>query len=251
MNLNFNEVPKAYGTFHIICLIISLIFFVCCFLLARKRNDKKDSFIVFVFSIILIATEIWKQISRTKLNGGNYPFSIFPFQLCSIPMYLGFIQFFIKNNKVKETIYRYIALSGIIGGLAMLTVPMVIFTKSVLYTVHSVFWHMVLVGQGVYLIKARNYGVKPIKEVLPCIPIIAVIVTIAVILNATPYGFNLLSLSTKFKNDPPLLDAIYQKVDYPIYVIIVFLGLIAGLLLVDFVVYIIRKILKLGVKHEN
>ena len=106
---------------------------------------------------------------------------------------------------------------------------------------------MVLIGQGVYLIRARGYGKKPLKEIIPCIPIIATIVTVAVILNATPYGFNLISLSTKFKNDPPLLDAIYQRVSYPIYVVIVFLGLIAGLLLVDAVVYIIRKIFKSGV----
>lgn len=251
MDYTFKEVPKAYGTFHIICLIVSLIFCVFCFMLAKKRNTKKDSLVIFIISIILIATEIWKQISRTKLNGGQYPFYIFPFQLCSIPMYLGFIQFFIKNEKVKETIFVYMTLSGIIGGIAMLTVPIVIFNISIPYTIHSVFWHMVLIGQGIYLIRARKYGKNPLKEVLPCIPIIAIIVTIAVILNATPYGFNLISLSTKFKNDPPLLDAIYQRVSYPFYVVIVFLGLIAGLLLVDLVVFVIRKIFKAGAKHEN
>ena len=100
MELTFKEVPKAYGTFHIICLIITLIFCVFCFMLAKKRNTKKDSLVIFIISVILIATEIWKQISRTKLNGGVYPFSIFPFQLCSIPMYLGFIQFFINVGVV-------------------------------------------------------------------------------------------------------------------------------------------------------
>ena len=251
MNILFKETPKPYGTFHIIGLIISLIFFVFCFILAKKRNNKKDSVVVLIITLLLIITEIWKQITRTKLNGGAYPFSIFPFQLCSIPMYLGILPIFLKEGKFKETIYKYITFTGLIGGLAMLTVPVVILTNYVLYTIHSLFWHMMLVGQAIYLIRARKYGNHVFKDILPCIPILAVVVATAVILNSTDYGFNLISLSTKFVNDPPILNQLYQSVSYPVYVALVFSGLVAGLLIADFVVFIIRKIFKGKKTNEN
>ena len=251
MDILFKETPKPYGTFHIISLIISLIFFVFCFILANKRNNKKDSVVVLIITLLLIITEIWKQITRTKLNGGVYPFGIFPFQLCSIPMYLGILPIFLKEGKFKETIYKYITFTGLIGGLAMLTVPVVILTNYVLYTIHSLFWHMMLVGQSIYLIHARKYGNHIFKDIIPCIPILAVVVATAVILNSTDYGFNLISLSTKFVNDPPILNQIYQSVSYPVYVALVFSGLVAGLLIADFVVFIIRKIFKGKKRNEN
>lgn len=251
MDILFKETPKPYGTFHIISLIISLIFFVFCFILAKKRNNKKDSVVVLIITLLLIITEIWKQITRTKLNGGVYPFGIFPFQLCSIPMYLGLLPIFLKEGKLKETIYKYITFTGLIGGLAMLTVPVVILTNYVLYTIHSLFWHMMLVGQSIYLIRSRKYGNHVFKDIIPCIPILAVVVATAVILNSTNYGFNLISLSTKFVNDPPILNQIYQSVSYPVYVALVFSGLVVGLLIADFVVFIIRKIFKGLRKHEN
>ena len=251
MNILFKETPKPYGLFHIISLIISLGFFVFCFIFAKKRNVKKDSIFVFIISLILMATEIWKQISRTMLNGGVYPFSIFPFQLCSVPMFLGAIPLFLKEGKIKETLYKYITFTGLVGGLAMIIVPVVILTNYVLYTIHSLFWHMMLVGQSIYLIRARKYGVNIFKDILPCVPILAVVIAIAVTLNATDYGFNLISLSTKFINEPAILNTIYQNVSYPVYVAIVFIGLILGLLIFDFVIYLIRKIFTKGVKHEN
>ena len=138
----FKETPTMFSMFHIITMIVSLLICVFFFIFAKKHNDKKDSLVVLGFSLFLFVTEIWKQTVRTIANGGQYPFGIFPFQLCSIPMYLGIIAFFIKNKKVKESIYTYITLTGIIGGVAMLTVPMVIFSNYILFTLHSIAWHI-------------------------------------------------------------------------------------------------------------
>ena len=245
----FENTPTPYGKVHIYSLIISLITFVIFFMLAKKRNDKKDRIVVFIISCVLIATEIWKQVSRYKLLG-RYDFAIFPAQLCSIPMFLGFIQVFIKSEKIRDVIYRYITFTGILGGLAMLLVPIVILSPYIFSTIHSLFWHIVLVAQGIYLIRARNIGQNIFKEVLPTTPILLVVVPNAIILNATPYGFNLISLSTKFVNDPPILNELYIRVPYPVYCVLVFLGLVVGLILVDLVVFLIRKI-KGAIKHEN
>ena len=250
MGPTFEKVPELYGTFHIISLIISFIVCILAFIFAKKRSDKKDAIVVFVVSLFLCSTEVWKQVTRIVANNGKYPFSIFPFQLCSIPMFLGLIPIFLKEGKVKDTIYKYITLTGILGGVTMLLVPMVIFTSYIYFTIHSIVWHLALTSQGIYLARSRKYGVNIAEDVVPTIPILAIVITIAVILNATPYGFNLISLSTRFVNEPAILDAIYQRVSYPIYVAIVFLGLTAGFFVLDFIFYLFRKLR--GVKkHGN
>lgn len=248
MGPTFENSPQPYGLFHICSLVVSLVVFIIFFMMAKKTSDKKDRIVVFIISCLLIATEIWKQVTRS-IDKGSYDFGAFPGQLCSIPMFLGFISMFINNKKVRDVIYRYITFTGILGGLAMLIVPIVIFGNYILFTLHSVFWHIMLVAQGIYLIRSRKYGTNILKEVLPTTPILALVVINAIVLNATPYGFNLMSLSTKFTNDPPILDKLYQLVPYPVYCILVFLGLIVGMMLVDLVVFLIRKVR--GVRHEN
>ena len=158
MGPTFEKIPTLYGKFHIISLIVCFSYFVFCFMFAKKRSDKKDAIFVFITSMILCLTEVWKQIARIDHNNGQYPFSIFPWQLCSIPMFLGLIPLLCKNQKVKEIIYKYNTLTGILGGLAMLLVPIVIFTNYILFTIHSLLWHTLLVGQGVYLARSRKYG---------------------------------------------------------------------------------------------
>lgn len=45
--------------------------------------------IFFSMGLLLFASELWKQCTLTFiLNDGIYDFWYFPFQLCSIPMYL-------------------------------------------------------------------------------------------------------------------------------------------------------------------
>lgn len=245
----FENIPKPYGWVHICSLIISLITFVIFFIMAKNRNDKKDKIVVFVVSCLLIATEIWKQVARYN-ELGRYDFSIFPAQLCSIQMFLGFFQVFIKSEKIRDVIYRYITFTGILGGLAVLLVPVIVLNQYILLTIHSLFWHIALVAQGIYLIRARNYGQHVLKESLPTLPILLFFVLNAIILNATPYGFNLMSLSNKYVNNPAILNELYIRVPYPIYCMLVFTGFAGGLMFVNLAVFLIRKIIG-AIKNEN
>ena len=56
------------------------------------------------------------------------------------------------------------------------------------------------------------------------------------------HGFNMISLSYYQKNDPAILDVIFNIVPYPIYALIVFLGIYSAMPAINSVAYLIRYI---------
>lgn len=61
---------------------------------------KKFRTFFFTCGILMAASEIWKQLTLTFLiNHGAYDWWYFPFQLCSIPMYICLILPVISSQK--------------------------------------------------------------------------------------------------------------------------------------------------------
>ena len=83
------ERPPSYGTFHI---LFTLIGFAVCSLGAwklRKVSDKFAGRILFSCGLFLTVSEVFKQLFYYYAMMDNcYSWGDFPFQLCSIPMYM-------------------------------------------------------------------------------------------------------------------------------------------------------------------
>ena len=243
------EVPKAFGSFHWICLFICLISCIFFYLLAKKRTNKKDFIVITVVISLLIASEIYKQVFHYSLSG-KYNWGAFPFQLCSVPMYLGIINLFLKEGKIRDAIYRFMAYTGIIGGAVMMIVADHVLGKYGIMNIHTMFWHTSLLSLGIYIIKARGYGKNILKETISPAIILAIVVVIAVILNFILHepalknnvGVSLISLSYYTTNYPLILDSIFKIVPYPIYVLIVYTLLYLSMPLVTSITYLIRLI---------
>ena len=180
LDWNFKEIPKPYGWFHLLWLGIAFISILIFFKFAEKSNDKKDSFVVFISCLFLLFTEIFKQLFKYYELGQKYNWSTFPFQLCSIPMYLGTISILIKNKNIKETIYRYISFTGIAGGITILLHPVISLSLSIIMCIHSFLWHTILVSLGVYLIHSRDYGKNIFKETFGPSVILLIVIIMAI-----------------------------------------------------------------------
>lgn len=245
------EIPKMFGTFHCVSLIICLFTCICFYLLARKRTNKKDFIVITVVISLLIISEIYKQVFHYSLSG-KYNWGAFPFQLCSVPMYLGIINLFLKEGKVRDAIYRFIAFTGIVGGAAMMIVASHVLGAYVILNIHTMFWHTSLMALGIYLVKARGYGKNILKETLHPAIILAIVVVMAVFFNFILHepalknnvGVSLISLSYYTTNYPLILDSIFKIVPYPIYVLIVYTFLYLSMPLVTSITYLIRLVYK-------
>ncbi len=153
------EKPAAYGPFH---LTFTLVGVILCILLARRlRNvsERENRIVLFSVGAFLLVTEIYKQLFYTfYLEEHTYNYGIFPFQLCSVPMYLCLIAAFLKPGKLRDGMYHFMTTYNLLGGLMAFIEPSGISHGYVTLTLHAYVWHMSLVFIGFYLLASGRYA---------------------------------------------------------------------------------------------
>ena len=177
------ETPKAYGPFHLIFTIVGFSLSIFLAYLFRNSNDKQNKTILLSAGIFLILTEIYKQLFYVFcINSDEYSWGIFPFHLCSVPMYLCIIVPFLKNKKMQNGIYSFMMIYNLLGGFMAFVEPSGILHSYVTLTLHASLWHMTLVFIGLYLI-ASNRGGRTIKDYWASTIIFLILCVIAFLIN--------------------------------------------------------------------
>jgi len=149
--------PPAYGAFHLSFTFIGI---ALCFLLAyklRNLSERGHKTVLFCSGTFLVITEIYKQLFyyfyMSNPEGVNqYDWWIFPFQLCSVPMYLCIIAVFLKPGPVQNGIYGFMTTYNLLGGLMAFIEPSGITHSYWTLTLHAYLWHMMLIFVGIYLV---------------------------------------------------------------------------------------------------
>lgn len=246
--------PGAYSWFHLIWIGIMIAACIAIGLtIARKHSAKVDRIVISVCSVILIGCEVFKQLFWFEFYG-YYRFEIFPFQFCSVPIYVAIFASVIPWDKVREVCYRFLAFYGIIGGLAVMLVPnAVLYTYFVPMSLHAMVWHAVLVVMGVYLIISRGYG-KRLREMVTPAVIFLGFVALAIIGNVLVYNLHLNTpacqpgdrlsmfyISPYYPTELPLLGAV-QEISYPLFVLCYLLFFNGFALIVWGVTRLVRKL---------
>lgn len=155
------EPPPAYGTFHILFTLIG--FAVCGFSAWKLRNisDKTAGRILFVCGLVLSLSEVFKQFFCYYVIADNtYHWSEFPFQLCSIPMYMCLTAPWLKPGKLRRALYSFMVLYNLLGGSIAFTEPSGLLHSHLFLTFHSCVWHMLLVFVGLFLCVSKRGGTQ-------------------------------------------------------------------------------------------
>lgn len=156
--------PAAYGPFHLTFAFVGL---GLCLLLAwkfRNLSEKGNRVLLMSCGVFLIATEIYKQLFYYYFIGSHtYQWWIFPFQMCSVPMYLCVIAPLLKHGKVQRGMYNFMMIYNLLGGFMAFVEPSGIIHSYWTLTLHAFIWHMVLVFVGLYL-AISNRGGKTITD---------------------------------------------------------------------------------------
>ena len=223
--------PGMFSWFHFLWLGIMIVACVVMGLtVARKHSSKADRITVSVFSVILIGCEVFKQLFWFAYYD-YYRFEIFPFQFCSVPIYVAIAAAVMPWDKAREICYRFLAFYGIIGGLAVMVVPSaVLYTYFVPMSLHAMLWHTVLVVMGVYLIISRGYG-KCLKEMYAPAIMLLCFIALAIVGNILVYHLHLNTpacqegdnlsmfyISPYYPTQLPLLGVV-QEFSYPLFVV--------------------------------
>lgn len=151
--------PKAYGPFHLIFTFVGV--FLCILIAWRLRNlgERGNKILLCGVGAFLMLTEVYKQLFYYHYIGnGSYQWWIFPFQLCSVPMYFCVIAPFLKKGKVQSGMYHFMTTFNLLGGLMAFIEPSGIIHGYWTLTLHAFIWHMTLVFVGFYLLASGRYA---------------------------------------------------------------------------------------------
>jgi len=155
------DAPPAYGAFHILYTVIG--FAACAYSAWKLRNvsDRLISIILFGCGLVLSLSEVFKQFFCYYVIADNtYYWSEFPFQLCSIPMYMCLFVPWLKQGKVQRAMYSFMVLYNLLGGAIAFTEPSGLLHSHLFLTIHSCVWHMLLVFVGLLLCFSKRGGTR-------------------------------------------------------------------------------------------
>lgn len=239
--------PLSYGWFHLVSIFLVIIatILICIFL--RNCHEKAFRIFVFVCWTIIFVLEIYKQIvfsfeNNNGIANWDYQWYAFPFQFCSLQLYLLPFIIFLKNCKLRDAIIAFILSFSFFGGLVVYIYPGDVFVQTIGINIQTMIHHGFQIIFGIffaiYFRKKLNlrFFVSAVFVFISC-------VAIALTLNLlAPYftteSFNMFYISPYINCTLPVLSTIYSSVPYLIFLLIY----IFGFSLAAFVIFLIFSI---------
>ncbi len=151
--------PKAYGPFHLIFTFVFLAISLFAAYKLRHTGEKGNRAVLLFAGLFLMVTEVYKQLFYFyHMEDHAYNWGIFPFQLCSVPMYLCVIAAFLKPGKLRDGMYGFMTTFNLLGGIMAFIEPSGIVHEHWTLTIHAFVWHMMLIFIGAYLIASGRFA---------------------------------------------------------------------------------------------
>lgn len=147
------EVPKAYGPLHLSFFLIGLVVSLLLAWRFRKAGEGGNRAVILTVGIFLALSEVYKQLLYEMVlePEPGYRWGIFPFHLCSIPMYLCLIIPMLKPGRVQKAMYSFLMSFNLLSGFIAFFEPSGLLHGHWTLTMHALIWHMMLVFLGVYI----------------------------------------------------------------------------------------------------
>ncbi len=231
-------VPEPYGWFHLLWFAIWVLSAVAVsFIHKRHHTDRRK--VVLWISIVVVLLEIYKQINFCcgYENGisWDYQWYIFPFQFCSTPMYVGLVAGITRKGKVHESAMAYLATYALFAGAAVMFYPNTVFVPEIGVNVQTMVCHGSMIFMGIYLL-ATGYVKAAHRTILKALPVFAVLVLVASVMNEIAYRtglletdtFNMFFISPYCAPHLPVYSLVQQSVPFPWCLIIYVIGFTAA-----------------------
>ncbi len=247
------NLPEPYGIFHLCFVVLSLVLIVAVCGILRKSSDRTFRTVLFSVGTALILSEIYKQVYYYYAAGeAGYDWYIFPFQLCSVPMYLAVLVGCLKKGRFRDSLCEYLATIGLLGGIMAYVEPSGILNAHYFTLIHSCIWHALLIFMALYILVTGNAcnRLKDYKNVLAVLGGVVFTATVLNVVFRNKPDFNMCYISpfygtplAVFSNFDRFFQGIFGQ--YPgriVSVLVYILALILGGALLFFATYFIKKI---------
>jgi hypothetical protein len=229
------ETPVSFGWFHLMWLAITFLALIPLCRFPKTPGEDHVRRVVLVTAIVVTILEIYKQINYSfSYTDGiifDYQWYAFPFQFCSTPMYIGLLAGLTKKGKVHESLCAYLATYAMFAGLCVMIYPNDVFVDTIGINIQTMICHGSMITIGIYLL-ASGYVKLQHKTILKAMPIFAINVALAAVMNEIAYLTGLLETETfnmffiSPHCDPSLLvySEVQKLVPFPFCLIIYVVG---------------------------
>ena len=250
------KTPLSYGCFHVMWLVATLAVIVLLIVIKRRNDEKQLKFVLGIYSVVALILEALKQLiwavdydAITKSFVWDYEWYAFPFQLCTMPIYICLLCLFFRKGRLRDSLLAFIAYVTILGSIASAVMPNSLFVSDALVNIHAMWLHLGSLAVSIYLLITMEVPTDR-TSFKRAIGVFIAIVVIANILNIWVYNseilkgetFNMLYISPYFESTLPIFSSIYSNVPYPLFLIIYIFAVSLGAYIIYSVAYAISKI---------
>ena len=256
------ETPTPYGRFHIASWIISILVGILLCIIYKSPNEKTVRKILLAMGIICVVLEIYKQtvFSLSYTDGVftfDYQWYAFPFQFCSMPMYVQLLAGLIKKRRVHDALTAFLVTYAVFAGLCVMIYPNDVFISTLGVDIQTMVCHGSMLTIGIFLI-GSGYVKPELKTILKAIPVFSCAVLLAVIMNELTVAsgiigeetFNMFFVSRHFEPSLPVYSSVQAVVPYPWCLIIYILGFSIAAFVILLITMAIKKLV-CGMKKKK
>lgn len=176
--------PAAGGSFHWFLTFFGLLGAIgLALLFCRISKQVHPNHVLFGCGLLLLLSEFYKQgFLFFIVHSGHFNWWYFPFQLCSIPMYLCLLYPIAERFRLSAPFAVFLQDFGLLGGIMALIVPDGFLWPYWVLTLHGFFWHFILVWLSLYC-RFTGLSHTPSSSFFSCLPIYFLCAGIAILIN--------------------------------------------------------------------
>ena len=231
MNILFESKPTLFGKYHILSLILIILFNVIFYYMIKNKDEDCLLKLLNRFGLLMMISEIFKQwfcfeyIFDKQIN-----LWFFPFQVCSLAMYFSFILKYLDKDK-QNIILVFFATYSIFTDIMALILPLDMLRIQMPLFIHSFAYHGFIISEvimAILILKRReNYNFRNSLYLFYIMAFIAEIINIIshYFINDINREPNMFYITPFFATKQPILSEIATRLGIIPEVILYLLGI--------------------------
>jgi uncharacterized membrane protein YwaF len=173
------DTPSLFGAFHIAASLLAtaLAVLAAVFFARHTETEKQVRRILEFTGWLLVVLETYKQLFLYHIvNDGAFDFWFFPFQLCSVPMYLCILLPFLKDD-FRTALMTFMGGYTFVSAAAALIYPEDMLRPYIALTAHGFIWHglLLFISLLIFLTGSTDASLKGLRSAAVLFVILSVI----------------------------------------------------------------------------